>query len=274
MIGGLLILGSETSAQYEAILAENGAEFRGLQQSPRETLISFVDPGFRTTLAVPESEFSFQSVSQRLQESLACQDEEAALVLAAKSGDTHAFDILIERYQRRILAVARRFTRIREDAEDVVQQSFQKAFVHLHRFEGKSSFSTWLTRIAINEALMFLSRSRGLREVSIDDLGGKEETTRRPEIHDSRSSPEGVFLKREQKRILSAAMNKLTPKVRKAIELRELDELSMEEAARVMGLSVAAVKGRVFHGRRKLHQVLKRESGWMCRKPILRTNRS
>ncbi len=82
------------------------------------------------------------------------QDEEAALVLAAKRGDGQAFEILIERYQKRILAVARRFTRIREDAEDVVQQSLQKAFVHLHKFEGKSSFSTWLTRIAINEALM------------------------------------------------------------------------------------------------------------------------
>ncbi len=95
------------------------------------------------------------------------QNEEAALVLAAKSGDGRAFEILIERYQRRILAVARRFTRIREDAEDIVQQSFQKAFVHLHKFEEKSSFSTWLTRIAINEALMLLRRGRGLREVSI-----------------------------------------------------------------------------------------------------------
>ena len=257
----------ETSAHYEAILAEHGAEFRGIQQGPRETLILFVDREFRTTLAVPESEFSSQTVSQRLQESLAGQDEEAALVLAAKSGDAHAFDILIERYQRRILAVARRFTPIREDAEDIVQQSFQKAVVHLHRFEGKSPFSTWLTRIAINEALMFLRRSRGLRKVSIDDLGGKEETTRGPEMPDSRSSPEGVFLKSEQQRILSVAMNELTPKIRKAIELRELDELSMEEAARVMGLSVGAVKARVFRGRRKLHQVLKREFGWMCRKP-------
>jgi len=75
-------------------------------------------------------------------QNIAGQDEEAALVLAAKSGDAHAFEILIERYQRRMLAVARRFARIREDAEDIVQQSFQKAFVHLHKFEGKSSFST------------------------------------------------------------------------------------------------------------------------------------
>jgi hypothetical protein len=75
----------ETSAHYEALLAEHGAEFRGIQQGPRETLILFADPEFRTTLTVPESEFSFQTVSERLHESLAGQDEETALVLAAKS---------------------------------------------------------------------------------------------------------------------------------------------------------------------------------------------
>jgi RNA polymerase sigma-70 factor (ECF subfamily) len=197
---------------------------------------------------------------------IARQDEEATLVLAAKSGDGHAFEILIERYQRRILAVARRFTRIREDAEDIVQQSFQKAFVHLHRFQGKSSFFTWLTRIAINEALMMLRKSRGLREVSIDDLDRNEETALRLEMPDSRPGPESVFLKSEQNGVLSAAMNKLTPKTRKAIELRELGELSLEEAACAMGLSVAAVKARVFHGRRKLRRVLKRESTRMSGK--------
>src|SRR5713101_294193 len=138
------------------------------------------------------------------------QDEEAALVLAAKSGDGHAFEILIKRYQRRILAIARRFTRIREDAEDIVQQCFQKAFVHLHKFEGKSRFSTWLTRIAINEALMFLRRGRGLREVSIDDLSGDEETTLRVEMPDSRPGTESVLLQSEQNRVLWAAMNRLT----------------------------------------------------------------
>src|SRR5260370_22238378 len=92
------------------------------------------------------------------------QDEDAALVFAAKRGDGQAFEILIARYHRRILAIARRFSRNREDAEDIAQQSFQKAFIHLHKFEGNSCFSTWLTRIAINEALMLLRRGRGLRE--------------------------------------------------------------------------------------------------------------
>ena len=169
--------------------------------------------------------------------------------------------------------MARRFTGIREDAEDIAQQSFQKAFVHLHKFEGKSCFSTWLTRIAINEALMLLRRGRGLREVSIDDLSGNEEAPLGLQMPDSRAGPESAFLQDERNRILYAAMDKLTPGLRTAIELRELGELSTKEAARVMGLSVEAVKGRVFNGRKKLHQVLKRESVWMSGKQILQASR-
>jgi RNA polymerase sigma-70 factor (ECF subfamily) len=194
-------------------------------------------------------------------QNIACQEQEAVLVLAAKGGNGHAFEILIERYQRRILAIAWRFTRIREDAEDIVQQSLQKAFLHLHKFERKSSFSTWLTRIAINEALMLLRRGCARREVSIDDLiSGNEETALRVEMPDLHAGPESAFLQSERSRILSEAMDKLTPVTRKAIELRELGELSTREAAGVMGLSVGAVKARVFQGRKKLRRVLKRES--------------
>ena len=195
------------------------------------------------------------------------------LVSAAKHGDGRAFGILIERYHGRILAIARRFTRIREDAEVIVQQSFQKAFVHLHKFEGKSSFSTWLTRIAINEALMLLRRGRVLREVSIDNLSGNEEVPIGLNMPDSRAGPESAFLQSERNRILSEAMNKLTPGIRTAIELRDLAELSTKEAARVMGLSVEAVKGRVHQGRKKLHRVLKRESIWMSGTQILQASR-
>ena len=200
------------------------------------------------------------------------QNEEAALVLAAKSGDGHAFEILIERYQRRILAVARRFSRVREDAEDIVQQSFQNAFVHLHKFEGKSSFSTWLTRIAINEALMLLRRNRCRREVSIDDLSGNEEDALRLAMPDSRAGPESASLQGERHRILYEAMDKLTPKTRTAIELRELGELSTQETARALGLSVGAVKTRMFHGRRKLRRLLKREPAWMSGRHSLRAS--
>src|SRR6266849_10069366 len=102
-------------------------------------------------------------------------DEE--LVAATKSGDELAFETLVKRHQRRIFALAFRYTRVREDAEDIVQQTFQKAFVHLQKFEGKSSISTWLTRIAINQALMLLRSRRGRREVLIGDSSGDEEAT-------------------------------------------------------------------------------------------------
>lgn len=188
--------------------------------------------------------------------------DEAKLVAGAKAGHAPAFDELFKRYERRIYGIGRRMTRNHEDAEDIVQQSFQKAFVHLHKFEGKSSFSTWLTRIAVNEALMLLRRGRGLREVSIDDWVGSEESAFALQIPDSRPSPESSYSQREQEQVLSAAMNELTPGMRTTMELRELSELSMEETARTMGLSVGAVKSRGFHGRKKLRERLKRYVGF------------
>jgi RNA polymerase sigma-70 factor, ECF subfamily len=179
-----------------------------------------------------------------------------AIALAAKRGDELAFGILFERYQPKIFAVALRYTRVSEDAEDIVQQTFQKAFIHLHAFAGKSSFSTWLTRIAINEALMLLRRGRTLREVPIDDSSENETFTRGLEIPDSGLNPEANYLKREETEALSAAVNKLKVELRTAIELRELAELSTRETARRMGVSVGTVKARIFHGRRTLRKTL------------------
>jgi len=183
-------------------------------------------------------------------------EENAALVAGAKTGDARAFELLVERHERKIFSMAQRITRNREDAEDVVQQSFQKAFIHLKKFEGESLFSTWLTRIAINEALMLLRRKRGSHEVPIEESSTKTESALPLDFLDSAPNPEDRCLDREQKQILSAALNKLRPGIRKAIELRELGELSTGETALVMGLSVAAVKAQVFHGRRKLRETL------------------
>jgi RNA polymerase sigma-70 factor, ECF subfamily len=181
-----------------------------------------------------------------------------AIVLAAKRGDERAFGILFERYQPRIFAVALRYTRVAEDAEDVVQQTFQKAFLHLHQFEGKSSFSSWLTRIAINEALMVLRRRHALRQVALDDLSEGKTATHSLEIPDPGQDPEAKYLKRERTEILLAAIAKLTIRSRIAIELREFAELSTRETARCMGVSVGTVKARVFQGRRKLRRTLGR----------------
>lgn len=183
---------------------------------------------------------------------------EEALVIVAKRGDERAFETLVTRYEPKIFSIALRYTRIHEDAEDVVQQTFQKAFVYLHKFEGKSSFSTWLTRIAINEALMLLRKGRAIREVSIDDSNIAEGTAPALEIPDAGPDPEAKCLQREGVRILFAAMGQLRPGMRTAIELRELGELTNRETARRMGLSLGAVKARVFQGKRKLGEALRR----------------
>jgi RNA polymerase sigma-70 factor (ECF subfamily) len=120
--------------------------------------VGFAEPTFAGTLP-----FNDQATDQ-------------ALVSAARMGDPQAFETLVKRHRRRIFALALRYTRVREDAEDVVQKTFQKTFVHLSNFAGRSSFSTWLTSIAIHEALMCLRRARALREVFIGDLNGDEET--------------------------------------------------------------------------------------------------
>jgi RNA polymerase sigma-70 factor, ECF subfamily len=179
-----------------------------------------------------------------------------SLVAAAKKGNRKAFEMLVKRHQQRIFFVARRMTRRRVDAEDVVQQSFQKAFTHLRTFEGRSAFSTWLTRITITEALMFLRRTRGLREVLIDDLNTSDETRTALEVPDSSPDPEAIYSQREWVEMLSLAMNELPAGQRRAIQLHELDERSSEETAQIMGISVGALKGRMFHGRRKLRESL------------------
>jgi len=180
------------------------------------------------------------------------------LALAAKRGEAQAFEILFERYQPKIFATALRFTRVREDAEDLVQETFQKAFIHLHQFEGKSSFSTWLTRIAINEALMLLRKGRARHEVSMENSTVDETVAHGLEIRDPIPDPEMNYSKREATEILRSAIGRLTARMRTAVELRELGELSSQETARRMGVSVATVKAHLFHGRRKLRKTLRR----------------
>jgi RNA polymerase sigma-70 factor, ECF subfamily len=180
---------------------------------------------------------------------------ERTLVVAAKNGDEQAFETLFNRYQRKTLAVVLRYTRVVEDAEDIVQQCFYKAFVHLSQFQGESSFSTWLTRIAINEALMFLRRIGAVREVSLDDIGyaGSADSLAIP---DSSADPETRCSQREEVQTLSKAVRNLRPELRTTVVLRELRELSTSETARRMGLSVGAVKARLFRGKRELRQEL------------------
>jgi RNA polymerase sigma-70 factor, ECF subfamily len=183
------------------------------------------------------------------------ENSDGALVAAAKRGDTQAFEELVRRYTQRVLAVAQRITKNREDAEDVAQDSFQKAFLHLDDFEEKSRFSTWLTRIVLNEAFALLRRRRGVFEVwpgSPDD----EMKTHSEAFVDKTPTPEESCWRRERTDYLTEAIDRLGPKVRTTILLRHMEERTVEETARILGTSITAVKARLFQGRRKLRRTL------------------
>ena len=199
--------------------------------------------------------------------------EEYALLSAAKRGDSAAFEILCKQSANTVFRVARQMMRNNEDAEDVVQESFQQAFIHLKSFKGDSRFSTWLSRIAINAALMRLRKKHRKWDVSLDESAEIDESSSRLDVEDQGLNPEQLYAQKERQRILSEAMKELTPGMRKAIELRELGERSTEETARIMGISAAAVKARVFHGRRKLRERLKHfvGSAWTYGRDASRT---
>lgn len=147
-----------------------------------------------------------------------------------------------------------RITRNREDAEDAVQDSFLQAFVHLDNFDGRSTFSTWLTRIAINSALMILRRRRNARFVSLDGAGDPEGTETYPEVPDRAVDPERRYLEREREEVLQDAISTLRPSVRRVIELQQLEERPMREVAQVMRISVPAAKSRLFHAKAALRK--------------------
>jgi len=183
------------------------------------------------------------------------KDSDSVLVTATKRGDTRAFDELVLRHKQRVLAVAQRITNNREDAEDVAQESFHKAFVHLDAFHEKSLFSTWLTRIAMNEALMLLRRRRMVFETIPENPENGAKSSLEPFV-DRGPNPEESCWRRERKQLLTKAINRLHPKVRRTILLRDIEERSVKETAQILGSSISAVKARVFQGRRRLRRVV------------------
>lgn len=178
------------------------------------------------------------------------------LVAAAKIGNTAAFDELCRGHAEKIFHVAYRITRNREDAEDVVQESYLRAFIHLKGFDGRSRFSTWLTRIAINSALMSLRTNHRSREIPMEE----PIESRRPwhqQFADPALNPEKRFAEHERERILREAITKLRPRIREAFEIRQLQGCSLDATARALGISPAAAKARLFRARVVLRRVLK-----------------
>jgi RNA polymerase sigma-70 factor (ECF subfamily) len=185
------------------------------------------------------------------------KDDEGALVAAAKAGDVSAFETLVNRYERKIFRLTQNITQNREDAEDAMQEAFLKAYEHLGNFEGNSRFYTWLVRIAVNQALMKL-RKRRPNQISLDQDIETEEDSMPREVEDWGPSPEQRYQQTELAEILSQVIGDLDPSFRVVFQLRDIEELSTEETAEALGLSVPAVKSRLLRARLKLRQKLNR----------------
>jgi RNA polymerase sigma-70 factor (ECF subfamily) len=185
------------------------------------------------------------------------EEPDSTLVAATKNGESQAFEFLVKRHEAKTFSIAFRITRNREDAQDVVQQSFHKAFMHLDRFQEKSSFSTWLTRIVINEGLMCLRSTRARREVSLGDAESESEELSLPEIPDRRENPAEIYEQLENERILCEAMNQLSAEFRTVVRMR-LEERTVGETAEILGLGIGTLKARLFRARQKLRVLLTR----------------
>jgi len=180
---------------------------------------------------------------------------EGQLIAAAKSGRRAPFGELCERHMKQVSCVTRRIIRNREDAEDAAQECFLNAFVHLKDFDGRSRFATWLTRIAINAALMKLRKNRGAREVPMDEPNQSSEHVAQREFPCDAPDPEESCSLLERKRIVESAISGLRPRTRNVMELIHLQEHSIRETAQILGISIGAVKARMFHAKIALHRM-------------------
>ncbi len=194
-------------------------------------------------------------VARRPLPSQVVKDDESALVAAAKAGDISAFETLVGRYERKIFRLTQNITQNREDAEDAMQEAFLKAYEHLQSFEGNSRFYTWLVRIAVNQALMKL-RKRRPNVVSLDEEVNTGEDMVPREVEDWGPSPADRYAQTELSEILTKVIGDLDPPFRIVFQLRDIEELSTEETAEALGLSVPAVKSRLLRARLKLRQTL------------------
>jgi RNA polymerase sigma-70 factor (ECF subfamily) len=197
--------------------------------------------------------FSEQSDASAFNDLRAWSEEQ--LIAAAKNGRRAPFGELCERHMKQVSCVTSRITRNREDAEDAAQECFLNAFVHLKDFDGRSQFATWLTRIAINAALMKLRKNRGAREVPIDEPNPSSEPAAQRELRYDAFDPEEICSLCERKRIVKSAISGLRPRVRNVVELIHLQEYSIRETAQILGISTGAVKGRMFHAKIALHRM-------------------
>ena len=184
--------------------------------------------------------------------------DESSFVAKARQGDLTAFNELVNRYSRKIFRLAKHITQNDEDAEDVLQETFLKAFEHLGNFQGQSKFYTWIVRIAVNESLMKLRKRKSDRSVPLDEPVDTGEDTVVREIAVWNENPENQYSQEELAKILDEAVQSLRPAFRTVFVLRDIEELSTEETAESLGISIPAVKSRLLRARLQLREKLTR----------------
>ena len=185
---------------------------------------------------------------------------EGELVRRSQSGDHEAFTTLVRQYERHIYRLALNITRDPTDAEDVLQEAFLKAYSNLKSFQGVSRFYTWLVRIAVNEALMKLRKRRAAPAmVALDEpISDGEDQEIRRDLADWGDNPEQRLGKIEVGEIVSRAIDGLELPYRMVVMLRDIEELSTEETAKALELSIPAVKSRLLRARLMLRNKLNR----------------
>jgi len=182
--------------------------------------------------------------------------DESLLVTEAKAGSYEAFEDLVNRYEKKIYRLGMNITGNREDAEDVLQETFLKAFEHLADFREDSRFYTWIVRIGVNQALMKLRKRRSEKMVPMDDIVGDDGEVIPREFTDWKPNPEQQLTRAELEDILETAAQALPPTFRAVFFLRDVEELSTEETAEILNLSNGAVKARLFRARLRLREDL------------------
>jgi RNA polymerase sigma-70 factor (ECF subfamily) len=181
---------------------------------------------------------------------------EETLISMAKSGNGDAFVVLSKLHSRRILPAIYKITRNWHDAEDALQDATLRAFFHLKDFQEKSSFSTWLTRIAINSALMILRKKRCCYEVPLDGVGDSGDYFERRDVKSAAEDPETQLARKEREALLQDAIPRLPQVLREVVELRLAKGYSTKEIAHVLGISIPAVKSRLSRARLTLRAAL------------------
>ena len=179
-------------------------------------------------------------------------NEESTLLASARAGDSGAFESLVMPHWGALLRITQRILRNREDAEDAVQTAFLDAFRNLNGFHGRSRFSSWLTRIAMNAALMRLRMSRRKRETSLDEVTETGEVRGKFHPVELRLNPEQEYLSKESRLLLEKGIKKLRPLHVEVLHLRDVQQLSAKETARLLELPVGTVKARLHRARTTL----------------------